>query len=408
MQGVKLQASAPLICPGHSRPIAQIEFSKETEDGVFLISACHDKTAMLRSGETGDWIGTFEGHKGAVWGAALNPPATRAATASGDFSTKVWDALTGDELLEFKHKHIVRCLDWSADSTNLVTGGKEAKLRLFDLHQPESEPHMLLGHEAGKAIKVIRYLPDSSGKVLLSAGDDKTLRLWDVRTLGETAQLTFPGPVNSVELSRDEKVLTVAAGTEVSFWDAQSYQCIKRFNLGVIEANGYGVNTASLHPQRKAFVAGGGNFWVYVHDFETGACGPPRPTTRAGRRTSPGGPTSPTLPTLPASPGFPRLRPLRPLRPVSARGRRPAVRERASGGPPLTCRSSHRAQRSRGSPQLSSVRTARRAAWLPTARRSRHGMSTERACFAACGRRGAALQQGPPRPGVRHTLHTRR
>ena len=103
-----------------------------------------------------------------------------------------------------------------------------------------------------------------------TVGDDKTLRLWDVRTLSEVSKLDFDGPVNSVELSRDEKVLTVAAGTEVSFWDAQSYQCIKRFNLGVVEANGYGVNTASLHPQRKAFVAGGGNFWVYVHDYETG------------------------------------------------------------------------------------------------------------------------------------------
>jgi serine-threonine kinase receptor-associated protein len=270
MNGMKLAASAPLICPGHSRPVAGIDFSKETDDGVFLISACHDKTAMIRSGETGDWIGTFEGHKGAVWGAALNGPATRAATASGDFSAKVWDALTGDELLELKHRHIVRACDWSADSVNLVTGGKEAKLRLFDLNQPESEPHMLLGHEANKAIKTIKYLPDDSGKLFLSAGDDKTLRLWDVRTLSEVQQLTFDGPVNSVELSRDNAMLTIAAGTEVSFWDAKSYQCIKRFNLGVIEANGYGVNSATLHPDRKAFAAGGGNFWVYVHDFETG------------------------------------------------------------------------------------------------------------------------------------------
>ena len=270
MNGMKLAAAAPLICPGHSRPVAGIEFSDDTEDGVFLISACHDKTAMIRSGETGDWIGTFEGHKGAVWGASLNIPATRAATVSGDFSAKVWDALTGDELLELKHRHIVRACEWSPDSINLVTGGKEAKLRLFDMNQPESEPQIWQGHEATKAIRVIKYLPDESGKLFLSAGDDKTLRLWDVRTLKEAQQLTFDGTVNSVELSRDNKTLTIAAGTEVSFWDAKSYQCIKRFNLGVIEANGYGVNSATLHPDQKAFAAGGGNFWVYVHDYETG------------------------------------------------------------------------------------------------------------------------------------------
>ena len=47
MSSLSLQASAPLICPGHSQPIAGIEFTNETEDGVFLLSACHDKTAML-------------------------------------------------------------------------------------------------------------------------------------------------------------------------------------------------------------------------------------------------------------------------------------------------------------------------------------------------------------------------
>ncbi len=81
--------SVPLVAPGHTRPVTHLSFSSLQDDGSYvLISSCKDGNPMLREW-TGDWIGTFLGHKGAVWSSKLSPDTARAASGSADFTACV-------------------------------------------------------------------------------------------------------------------------------------------------------------------------------------------------------------------------------------------------------------------------------------------------------------------------------
>ena len=171
---------------------------------------------MLRAGDTGDWIGTFEGHKGAVWGADINKDASKAATGAADFSAKVWDALSGEEELTLQHKHIVKSVNFSNDSAALATGSNDKVLRIFDLEQPSEPIIKLEGHTGG--IKQVMYSPDN--KQLLSCSDDKTVRVWDTANGAEIRSYTTADPIGGLELSREGDIITLAAGNKVIFLDA--------------------------------------------------------------------------------------------------------------------------------------------------------------------------------------------
>lgn len=49
--------------------------------------------------------------------------------------SKIWDAVSGEELHTFQHKHIVKCVDFSRDGNYLLTGSQEKLLRIFDLEK---------------------------------------------------------------------------------------------------------------------------------------------------------------------------------------------------------------------------------------------------------------------------------
>lgn len=235
-----------------------------TPDGYFLTSASKDGQPQLRDGATGDWIGTFQGHKGAVWACVLNDPAFVAATGSADFTARVWNAVTGDEVHQFQHKHIVRTVSFQhgQTATRIVTGGPERLLRIFDLSRPDAEPTVL--SSAPDNIRNAIWSQDNSS-ILVSYIDRPGIDIFDIRSTSIVRTLESKGPVTSIELTDNGQYIVTTDGHAITFRQGSTYNEIKSHQV-----EGYIAESASYCPEKNKFVAGGSDMWVHVHDFSTG------------------------------------------------------------------------------------------------------------------------------------------
>ncbi|OJJ02210.1 hypothetical protein ASPVEDRAFT_133270, partial [Aspergillus versicolor CBS 583.65] len=285
----------PLTCHGHSRPVPHISFSSTVEDDqYYLVSACKDNNPMLRDGITGDWIGTFLGHKGAVWQARLSTDANIAATAAADFSAKVWDTHTGESLHTLQHNHIVRAVAFPLQPSPqvLATGGYEKKLRIFDLTRsggssngssptaPSPSAAADNGAPAtsyeigpgvhGGIIKSIIWNRDYN--ILTTAADDRKIRWWDLRSRHPVVEHTVDGNIGSCELNtlasrpNDPGILSVAAGkSSVYLFDGLNPgRLLKKIDFR------YEVASAAVNNDTARLVTGSADdTWARVYDLHT-------------------------------------------------------------------------------------------------------------------------------------------
>lgn len=263
--------AVPLVAPGHTRPVTHLSFSPLLDDGTYLlISSCKDGNPMLREW-TGDWIGTFVGHKGAVWSTKLSPDGSRAASGSADFTAKIWDTYSGKPLHSFPHNHIVRSIAISPSASHLLTGGQEKKVRIFDMGRPDAEPVVLsegngLSHDG--TVKSVVWLDENTG---VSGGEDGVIKWWDLRTGTVTKKLPFENPISSMELSSKTQRLVVTSGKTVAFIPVLSAETrVPTHSLNLH----YAPSSASVHPVlADRFVTGStSDEWVRVHRINGEEC----------------------------------------------------------------------------------------------------------------------------------------
>ncbi|KAH8401594.1 hypothetical protein KR009_006744, partial [Drosophila setifemur] len=249
-------------CIGHSDSVVELSFSKVCESGYYLASAGQDKLAVLRHGDTGDWIGNLEGHEGGVWGVCLNEDATLLATASADCTARLWDAINGLELDKFALPDTVACVDLNKASTRLLTGclGHNPNIALYDLNTCDKTPLLTFtGHSRG----VRNVIFCGNGSTLLTSSYDRTVRMWDCSTGLQTHSIVLPHHAKSLELNADGQVVTVAYGSSVIFLDARLFEILSHRKMN------YNVSGASLHPLKETYVCISSDGQVNKYEFGT-------------------------------------------------------------------------------------------------------------------------------------------
>lgn len=242
MSSVKEEAKVK-ICSGHTRPICHIAYSPIIDDTYWFVTSCHDAKPMLRNGETGDWVGTFEGHRGAVYCSAWNAEATKVVTGSGDYSAIVWDAVSGANLHAFQHPHYVKSCDWL--DNKIVTGNFDSHVRIFDAVNYDTAPKSFQAADKG-TIKAVYFVEGDTDSVI-TAGDN-LIKLWDMRTGNCVNKLEIPG-LNVVEYTHQHS-LCAAHQKSVSLIDPKTLNLV-----GIVETP-EDVECGALSPDGRFLAVG--------------------------------------------------------------------------------------------------------------------------------------------------------
>ncbi|MEZ5943227.1 MAG: protein kinase [Planctomycetaceae bacterium] len=290
---------------GHSNHIECVDVSP---DGTRIVSGSADKTLKIWNRDSGEELksidadGTFESvsfspngdrlvsvniftdetdrirsevrvwdmnsgeehvsHKEPWFRAVSFSPDGRRFAAVGD-SLKLWDAETGDELLDLTSRNVIESLAFSPDGNRLIGGQSDGTIRIWDAMQYESVAH-LQGHR--KNLTSLEISPD--GSRLVSGSDDKTAIVWNTQNLRpEVIYEQHQDDVKCVTFSPNGKLVASAGYYDktVQLWDAGTGETLLTFG-----GHKRRVATVTFSSDGKMAASGGWSDSVKVWDTESG------------------------------------------------------------------------------------------------------------------------------------------
>jgi serine/threonine protein kinase/WD40 repeat protein len=181
----------------------------------------------------------FIGHDHNVLEGCFSPDGTRIATAGADFTVRIWDVATGDEIRRLEgHRSGVAWVEWSGDGRTILTapaysaddrakpyappGTLDVQPRLWDATTGACLK-VLAGHTA--TLRDARLLP---GGAVMSVSDDGTLRVWYPD--GEVTVYRSPVTIHHASVSRDLRLVACVSEGDVLVWTREDPETPRRIH----------------------------------------------------------------------------------------------------------------------------------------------------------------------------------
>ncbi|MEM8945532.1 MAG: protein kinase [Planctomycetota bacterium] len=269
---------------GHSWWVWAAEFSPDNER---IVTISQDGTAIVWARKDGryQWLTEFAKHKGPIYAAQFSPDGQSVATAGYDRRVLMWSPETAQPIdigrrlnretdppapfVELaQHDGPIRTLAFSPDGQQLVSGGQDNVLRVWDFRSGV-ESEVIRGHASH--VRDCAFSPD--GKKLLSGGRDQLIKLWQPSAYGEALVLgagkagTQGDAVLAARFSRDgQRIVTASRDRTATLWDAQRRTPLQVF----AEGHDFLASSAIFFADGARLATGAGDGTVRVWDVASG------------------------------------------------------------------------------------------------------------------------------------------